>query len=477
MTFIAPADASFLLAETREHPVHTGALLLLQKPEGADSNFVGDLYRTLLSWDRVRPTFRRRPATPGPLIGAMRWHDDQDVDLEYHVRLSALPRPGSIRELLTLVSRLHGTLLDRHHPLWEFHLIDGLSDSRFAIYCKVHHALVDGVNGTRQLEQMFSTDPGSPLQPPIWSERVPAKPRPSTEAVDASIADSRQVVNKAAVLPNMVRTIGDVAATAPNIARALAAGFRGENAVLPFQAPILNVPVSGARRFATQSWSFQRLRAVAKAHDATLNDVVLAMCSGALRRYLLDADALPAASLVAAVPVALPVNRDTDGGNAVSMVLCRLATDIDDPHERLRRIRASMLAAKGKMSGRSALQITLFGLATAIGPAAVNLVPGFAGRIPPPFNVAISNVPGPRSKLYFGSAPVDGWYPVSILTEGNALNFTLVSYADHIEFGVIGCRRSIPHLERLLDDLECSLSELEQTPPSGSRDNDVRRIW
>jgi diacylglycerol O-acyltransferase / wax synthase len=128
--------------------MHVGGLLLFEKPAGANRGFVGDLYRHLLTFDDVRPSFRRRPATPGPLIGATRWHHDEDIDLEYHVRLSALPRPGRVRELLTLVSQLHGTLLDRHRPLWEFHLIEGLADGRFAIYYKVHHALVDGVRGT-----------------------------------------------------------------------------------------------------------------------------------------------------------------------------------------------------------------------------------------------------------------------------------------------------------------------------------------
>jgi diacylglycerol O-acyltransferase / wax synthase len=189
-----------------------------------------------------------------------------------------------------------------------------------------------------------------------------------------------------------------------------------------------------------------------------------------LRRYLLDADALPAESLVAAIPVALPVDRDTDGGNAVTMVLCTLATDIDDPHERLRRIHTSMLAAKNVMAGRSALQISLFGLATATGPTAANLLPGFAGRARPAFNLVISNVPGPRSTLYWDGARAVGWYPASIPTEGNAVNITVVSYADNIEFGLIGCRRSIPHLQRLLDDLEHSLRELESAPGSNLQD-------
>ena len=463
MALIAPIDASFLAGETREHPMHVGGLLLFETPPGAGRDFVGDLYRHLLTYDRVRPSFRRRPASPGPLV-ATRWHEDDEVDLEHHVRLSALPRPGRIRELLTLVSRLHGTLLDRHRPLWEFHLIEGLADGRFAMYNKVHHALVDGISATRLMAEMFSEDPDAPGLPPLWSERNPTEPTPSTTVESENRGGLPMLSGLVTAVPGVARTIGEVAGVAPGLAQLVASGLRSDDTVLPFQAPktMFNVPLSGARRFAAQSFSHERMRAVAKAHGATLNDVVLAMCAGALRRYLRDADALPSSSLVAAVPVALPVQREPDGGNAVTMVLARLATEIDDPHERLRRIRASMLTAKEAMSGRSALQISLLGLATGAGPTAANLIPGFAGRVRPPYNLVISNVPGPRNPLYWNGARAVGWYPVSIPSEGQALNITVVSYAGNIEFGLIGCRRSVPHLQRLLDDLEYSLSELEE---------------
>ena len=467
---MAPIDATFLAGETREHPMHVGGLLLFETPRGADDDFVGDLYRHLLTYDRVRPSFRRRPANPGPLV-ATRWQDDDHVDLEYHVRLSALPRPGRIRELLTLVSRLHGTLLDRHRPLWEFHLIEGLADERFAMYYKVHHALVDGISATRQMQEMFSEDPSAPILPPLWSERRPAEPQvPPSNTLDTKDGDGLpNLTGLVTAVPSIVRTIGEVAGVAPGLAQLFTAGLRSDDTVLPFQAPksMLNVPLSGARRYAAQSFSHERMRAVSKAHGATLNDVVLAMCAGALRRYMLDADALPSDSLVAAVPVALPVKRDTEGGNAVTMVLARLATDVDDPHERLRQIRASMLTAKDAMAGRSALQISLFGLVTGAGPTAANLIPGFAGRVRPPYNLVISNVPGPRNPLYWNGARAVGWYPVSIPSEGQALNITVVSYAGSIEFGLIGCRRSVPHLQRLLDDLEYSLRELEGPDTKG----------
>jgi diacylglycerol O-acyltransferase / wax synthase len=470
MSWVSPLDAAFLASESREHPMHLGGLLVFEKPAGAGRGFVGDLYRHLLTFDDVRPSFRRRPAARGPLIGAIRWHDDDDIDLEYHVRLSALPRPGRVRELLSLVSRLHGTLLDRHRPLWEFHLIEGMANGRFAVYYKLHHALVDGVNATRQTMQMFSADPAVTGLAPIWAQRGPAEPSPEPlPDVDSQRKHHgdgvARFVGLVSAIPDVV---GQIGGAAPAVANLLAAGVRSEEVVLPFQAPktMLNVPLSGARRFAAQSWSHQRMRAVAKAHGTTLNDVLLAMCAGALRRYLSGAQALPEESLVAAVPVALPVERGTDEGNAVTMVLCTLATDVDEPLERLHRIRASMMAAKSMMAGRTALQVSLLGLAAATGPSAASLVPGLPGRSRPPYNLVISNVPGPRTPMYWDRAPIVGWYPVSFPIEGQALNITAVSYAENIEFGLIGCRRSVPHLQRLLDDLERSLCELENSCPA-----------
>jgi diacylglycerol O-acyltransferase / wax synthase len=309
--------------------------------------------------------------------------------------------------------------------------------------------------------QMFSSDPTVSDFVPIWAQRAPAAPAVDVRGEQDSGGLAR-FLDRLSVLP---RVVGEIGGVAPGVASMLASGARSEHVALPFQAPktMLNVPLSGARRFAAQSWSYHRMRAVATAHGATLNDVLLAMCAGALRRYLVDAQALPRQSLVAAVPVALPVERGTVEGNAVTMVLCPLGTDVEEPSERLRRIRAGMVAAKTMMAGRTALQISLLGLAAATGPSAASLVPGLAGRTRPPYNLVISNVPGPRTPMYWDGSPVVGWYPVSFPMEGLALNITAVSYADNIEFGLIGCRRSVPHLQRLLDDLEHSLHELEDS--------------
>ncbi|QZT60454.1 WS/DGAT/MGAT family O-acyltransferase [Mycolicibacterium austroafricanum] len=437
MTFISPADAMFLASETREHPMHVGGLHVFRLPDGAPPDYVHTLYQQLLESTHLAAMYRRKPAWPGPLLGALRWADDADVDLDHHLRLSALPRPGRVRELLALVSRLHGTLLDRHRPLWEFHLIEGLDDNRFAVYVKVHHALTDGVNAVRNTAAMLSARPDNTPRS-LWGPR----PRAAQQA------------------PPVSTVARDLAGVLPAAARVVTKGLRTPDAALPFTAPktILNRPLTGARRFAAQSWSIDRISAVARQHHATINDVVLAMCSGALREYLSSTGDLPEKSLVAAVPVALP---RTDGdGNAVTMVLCRLATDVADPVERLHRIRASMLAAKDVMRGRSALQLSAIGMLTSIGPTGIAAIPGFSAIAAPPYNVVISNVPGPRKRLFWGDAAMEGWYPVSMPVEGQALNITVLSYAGNIEFGLIGCRRNVAHLQRLLDHLEAALAAL-----------------
>ncbi|RAV08938.1 wax ester/triacylglycerol synthase family O-acyltransferase [Mycolicibacterium sp. GF69] len=459
MTFIAPLDAMFLASETREHPMHVGGLHVFRLPPDAPADYVHTLYRQLLDCTELAPMYRRKPAWPGPLLGALRWVDDDDVDLEYHVRLSALPRPGRVRELLALVSRLHGGLLDRHRPLWEFHLIEGLEDNRFAVYAKIHHALTDGVNAVRNTMRMLSVEPAGEVRA-LWSP----SPRPALP-LDAPAAASADTLVRAGALAK------NIAGLVPTLAGVAVKGVRDPDAVLPFDAPktVLNRPLTGARRFAAQSWSIDRIKAVAKEYDATLNDVVLAMCSGALREYLRSSDQLPAKSLVAAVPVALP---RTDGdGNAVTMVLSRLATDVADPIERLRRIQASMRAAKDTMGGRTPLQLSAIGALTSIGPSSLATVPGFSAAAPPPYNVVISNVPGPRDRLYWRDAELEGWYPVSMPIEGQSLNITVLSYGDNLEFGLTGCRRNVAHLQRLLGHLEDTLATLEAgaARPSAAR--------
>ena len=452
MALMPPTDSMFLIPESREQPMHVGSLQLFELPEGADRSLIRETYEDLLASTDVAPLFRRRPYRSWSTLGQWSWIDDADIDLEHHVRHSGLPQPGRVRELLALVSRLHGTLLDRQRPLWEMHVIEGLTDNRFAVYTKLHHALMDGVSGLRLLQKTLSEDPEDRSAESFW---VPRKRRSSKSSGGNPLG-----------LPlAAARGVADLIGLTPTALRTLQRGLTDSSVVLPGQAPrsMLNVPITGARRFAAQSWSMERIRALAKSTGATLNDVILAMCAGALRAYMLELGALPDAPLVAMTPVSLRRDEDDEStGNAVGTILCNLGTDLSDAGERLRAIHSSMQQGKELFAGMNQLQATALSAAM-MSPVLLEQVPGGVARLmPPPYNLVISNVPGPKSPLYWNGARLQGVYPLSIPLTGQALNITVTSYAGNMEFGLIGCRRSVPHLQRLLTHLEDALADLEK---------------
>jgi diacylglycerol O-acyltransferase len=451
-------DSMFLLGESREHPMHVGGLQLYTLPDGAGPDYLSNLYHSLIGDEsRVQPLFRQRPRRPVSSLGQWAWSTDNQLDMEYHVRFSALPRPGRVRELLELVSRLHGSLLDRHRPLWEFSLIEGLEGNRFATYSKVHHALMDGVSSIILANRALSPDPGTMDMPPVWAVPPLDKPEHTSQSGPLAMLESLREIST------------DLAGVMPAIIRSANTALREQASVLPFQAPrtIFNVQITGARRFAAQKWSLDRVKAVRRATGATLNDVVLAMCSGALRRYLLDLGALPDRPLIAMVPVSLrgKQKKAEASGNSVGAILVNLGTHLDDPAERFAQIQQSAQVAKRSLAELSPLQVlALSGLTMA--PLAFAPIPGVVRLTPPPFNLIISNVPGSPKPLYWNGAELQGMYPLSIPYDGQALNITITSYAGYLNFGLTGCRRNVPHLQRLLTHLDDSLKELEAAAQS-----------
>jgi WS/DGAT/MGAT family acyltransferase len=446
MELMTPTDAVFLLGESREHPMHVGGLQLYEPPDGAGPEFVREFTEALVANDEFQPTFRKHPATIMGGITPMAWAYDDDVDVDYHVRRSALASPGRVRELLELTSRLHTSLLDRHRPLWELYVVEGLRDGRFAMYSKMHHALIDGISAMKLVQRSLSNDPDDGEIRAMWSLPKPQRKHDPTSR-----------------LRSLVKTAGSVAALGPSTVSLARAALFEQQVTLPFGAPrtMLNVKIGGARRCAAQSWSVERIKSVKRAAGVTLNDVVLAMCSGALRYYLLEQDALPETPLVAMVPVSLRKEDEADaGGNLVGAILCNLATDTDDPAARLEAVSGSMRKNKSVFSQLPRAQALALS-AMNLGSLALAAVPGWVSSTSPPFNLVISNVPGPHEQLYCGGARLDGNYPLSIAMDGQALNITLVSNAGNLDFGLVGCRRSVPHLQRLLAHLESSLKDLE----------------
>lgn len=448
MQAFSPNDAAFLWLETRNQPMHVAGLNIYTPPPGAGPDFVRQLVAEWGEHVRALPPFNQHPVFR---LGLWYWDEDKDFELDYHLRHIALPQPGRIRELLAMVSRLHGNLLDRNRPLWETYVIEGLPGGRFAVYSKVHHAMFDGVSGVRVATNALCRSPDE-RKPPTWHIAPPQHPTARhRDAPTGWLHHINSLVQAGKeILPGVGSGLWDVAR----------ASYTEDEQVLPFQAPPtpFNVEISGSRRFAAQSYSLARLQRIGQAAHATVNDVTLAICAGALRQYLQTHSQLPKKPLVAMVPVSLHGETDA-GGNQITLILANLATHVADPVKRLQRIAQSTTQAKNRLKPMPRLQKMAHGIAS-ISPFGAGMVTGAAQKHPP-FNIIISNVPGPREPLFLQGATLDEVYPVSIPSHYLALNITICGYGDQLGFGFIACRRSVPSLQRMLDYTRQAIDELE----------------
>ena len=467
-----PLDASWLLVESRDTPMHVAGLMPFSPPPDAPADYLQQMMQEMRSSTEFVPpwnyTLKLVPGMRNPLPS---WVEGP-VDIEYHVRHSALPRPGGERELGQLVARLHSQPLDLSRPPWEFHLIEGLQGGRFAIYVKMHHSLLDGISGVRLMMRSMSDDPQASMDlPPFWSPRAGRGPRRL-----AALAGQKPP-SVDAVMDTLREVLGTQMRSVPQLARAFTAMLssardRADALQVPFDAPrsILNGRVRGQRRVATQSFEVARLKALAKDAGCTLNDLVLAICGGALRRFLIDDEALPDKPLTAGVPVSVRPADDQGTGNAITFIIATMGTDVADPLERLSAIVASTKRAKEHVQGlpRDAMtQYTLLLMA----PSMLSMLTPLGGRIRPMFNVTVSNVPGPDRPMYWRGARLEAIYPISLIAHGAALNITCESYAGRLNFAFVGCRDSIPRLQKLavysseaLDELEQAVSKAGEAP-------------
>jgi diacylglycerol O-acyltransferase len=446
-------DRSFLLAETRETPMHVGGLQIFRIPPGASPRFVSSLAARLRSCPVSVPPLNYR-LTGGFAAKVMpSWEVVGDVDLDYHFRQSALPHPGGERELGMLVSRLHSNPMDLSRPLWEYHLIEGLADHRFAVYTKLHHAMVDGAAAMRLVN--LATDAEASFAPPFWAD-ASKQPQDSSERsnrllgwLPATIQDEMQS------LPSLVRGLATTAQTA------LGVGAQADLASIT-EAPrtMLNVRVGAQRRVATYAVSLERIKAIGETAGGTVNDVVLAACSGALRRYLGERDALPQQSLVATVPVALHHDAGAAAGNAVTCLNARLGTDIEDVRQRFGVICRSTAAGKAQLKAMTPTAAMHFVTLLSV-PMLLAWLPVVDKVIGPQSNLIISNLPGSREPLYFHGAEMVAHYPVSQVGHGLALNITVLSYAGHLFFGFVACAEGVPSVQRLAVHMETAMEELE----------------
>ncbi|MFT4103940.1 MAG: wax ester/triacylglycerol synthase family O-acyltransferase, partial [Burkholderiaceae bacterium] len=399
------------------------------------------------------------------------WIEDDDIDLDYHVRSLSLRRPGSMAQLEHLVSRLHSSLLDRSRPLWELYVIEGLESGHPAIYFKAHHSGVDGKSGAEMAKVLYDTSPEMREVPP------PRRRRHGTnygyqlgvaELLQAAVSNSaRQYRKLAELLPTAAKAL----TTAGN----LLASQRtkpGERPIVLGTAPrtIFNESITNQRSYCVLSLPFKDLKDLGKRVGGTVNTVVMAMCSIALSRFLEARGELPKQPLIAAVPVSLRTEGDGSMNNQVSMVRVDLATDLPDLAERFKAIHASSEAAKAVV--RELKPVLGVDMPVTGSPWLMSSMASLYGRstlarqLPPMASVTISNVPGPSQRLYICGAKMSSYYPVSIPYHGSALNITVQSYAGALDFGLIACRRVLSQEEitELTGYLRDSVAEIAKLP-------------
>ncbi len=457
---LSPLDSLFLWGERRDTMMHVAGLLTFCPPEGADSTYLRDLVLEAQAITDVKAPWNRKLQDTGLVPSLFRsWETDDDIDLEYHVRHSALPRPGGERELGVLVSRLHSHALDLSRPPWEMHFIEGLEDGRFAIYVKIHHSLVDGYSAMKLLVNCLSETVEEMDKPLFFAIGLPPRaPRSDTDGGGL-----------AADLSHLVHSVRAHSASALTLTRRVA------TPVLPFtrrqpelvsgvRAPnsILNGRIGRNRRFATQQYSLSLIKDLANHFDVTLNDVFLSIVGGGLHRFLSELGELPEKSLVAFLPVNVRTHDDNGGGNAIGAILAKVGSNLDDPVQRLRLVSASAGAAKAQLEGMTKQGIFAWSayVMAPTGLQGIGAIAGIRGGVPINFNLCVSNVPGPRHHLYLRGSRLEGSFPVSIPYHSMALNITLQSYADTVGIGFVGCRDTIPHLQRLAVYTGVALDEL-----------------
>ena len=469
MNQLSGIDASFLHLETPETPMHVGSLMLFELPQGYQGDYYEDVKAMLGKRLHIASVLHRKLAQMPFELAEPVWIEDDDIDLDYHVRPVTLRRPGTKSQLEQLIARLHASLLDRSRPLWEMYVIDGLEDGQVAFYSKAHHSGVDGKAGVELAKVLYDTSPKMREVPPPRRKRTSGNYQLGvTELLQAAATNAAQQYRKLAeLLPTAAKAFGTAASVVASQRTPI-----GERSLNLGLAPktIFNDSITNQRSYSTLSIPLADIKTLGKRLGGTVNTVVMAMCSLALQRFLKDRDLLPKEALIAMVPVSLRVEGDTAMNNQVSMVRVDLATDIDDLPARLKAIHASSEAAKAVVKElRPILGINvpitgspwlMTGLASLLGRS------NLASRFAVAGNVVISNVPGPPMTLYMAGARMVHYYPVSIPYHGSALNITVQSYAGSLEFGLTACRRVLSQDEsyEIVEHFRTALRELEALP-------------
>jgi WS/DGAT/MGAT family acyltransferase len=449
---LSAVDWAFLQAESPSNLSHVAGLWVFSLPKGYRRNFWHDFMVGLDDATLATPPFNYRLAGGLDLPS---WVEDPEFDLDNHIRFAALPKPASTDQLLKMVSRIHSHQLDRSRPLWECYLIEGIAGRRVAIYFKVHHALLDGVATMEYLVGSLLKSADERASKPFWQPPVKNK---STEVSTGLLGRlgkvSAELVQQARTVPELSATLAKEGLKILNLSES--------GAKAPFTAPRtpLGQSISKNRKLGVKSFSLSRMRDLGKDKGCTVNDLVLAMSAGALRDHFIETGDLPGKSMTAWVPVSLRSGQDGGAGNAVSVMVTTLATDIEDAGERLDTIKSSISSAKEQLKGRSARASDSYTQLLS-GLVVLTQALGIADRVAPAANVIVSNVPGPRDPRYLNGARLVEQYPMSMLIDGQALNITVTSHDDRLDFGLLACPNAVPDPQHLADRLETALEEIE----------------
>lgn len=495
---LSSMDASFLYLETPEMPMHVGSMAIFRLPENYAGNFFEDFKAMIASRLHVAPILKSRLQKAPLDIDHPSWVEDDQFDIDRHIFRGSLPAPYDRATLERIVGWMHAKLLNRARPLWEFYVFEGMKDNEIGLYSKMHHACIDGGAGAALTNMIYDVTPVPRVVPPpaarapaqeprdiaatlmdsyqqLWREpfggsSTPKKldlPRSGKNDLGSILFDNfmfqiENAVKFAGAVPQMLKSVQDV------IAKISDPQSRSGLGSMVSPPTILNKSISSERSFAGTSISLARAKAVAKAAGGKLNDVVLALSSAVVRRYLLEQGALPSKSMTAAVPISLREEGNTDANNQVFGMVCSIATDIADPKVRLETIIAQSTKSKELSHPLRALMPQISNVSMLGAPILVQVMALLYSRsnlsdvLPPSANITVSNVPGPRQTLYATGAELLHIFPVSISTHGLALNITVQSYRDNLDFGFIAGANIIPHVQVLCDMLPEEFAVLER---------------
>jgi diacylglycerol O-acyltransferase / wax synthase len=473
MRRLSGLDAVFLTAEGAANYVTHGMAVMVLDPSTMPA---GDRLLTVRDYVRERiqlvPPLQRRLVQVPLGLDVPRWAVDPRVDIDYHIRAVALPAPVTSVALSSFVSDLAERKLDRRFPLWEMYVVEGFEGDRVCIVAKLHHSLMDGGAGMQFMASLFALKPGAPPPP------APAPQAPESRPGDlAMLAGSLTSLIRRPLLG--ARALQHTFSSGIRVASRLVDHGRNGAAplALPFSAPrtTFDKPLTPRREIAFTSLSLDKIKDVAHAFEVTVNDVVLAIMAGAMRRFLASSGELPETQLVAAVPLSVRGDQGTEQANLVTIMLTGLAIDVEDPVARLDAIHHAALEAKLVQSAMGSDLLTewldvpmplVFSLATRLY-SRLRLC-----SLHPPFcNVLVSDVPGPPVSLYFAGARLESIFPLGPIFDGVGLNITAISSADKLDVGLVACPDRRPDLWSLASQLEPALEELdaERLAPAGAK--------